>query len=155
MEKPGLVDPLAGSISYGFGEGRKKVVCLCGHKAVGEPMDGHLDLIWGRPKGEEWVLSYWKGLIEFVCQRLIEGRQDSSRGVKDGRRQGQQALGIDCCSESDRAGTIGLSKNRGCHIGSCGGNADGVLMCMRGGVWGEEASIGSWERGGSLFGVNR
>ena len=52
-------------------------------------MDGHLDLIWGWPEWEEGVVSYWKGLIEFVRQRLIEGRKGSSQGVKVGRCQGQ------------------------------------------------------------------
>ena len=99
-------------------------------------------------------VSYWKGLIQFVHQRLIEGGKGSSRGVEVGRRQGQRASRVDCCSESEGEGTIGLSKNRGFDIGSCGGNAVGVLMWERGGAWGEEASIGGWERGCSLFGGN-
>ena len=54
-------------------------------------MDGHLDLIWGRQEWKEGVVSYWKGLIEFVRQRLIEGSKGSSLpvGVEVGRRQGQ------------------------------------------------------------------
>ena len=91
-------------------------------------MDGHLDLIWGRPEWEEGLVFYWKELIEFICQRLIEEREGSSRGVKAGQCQGQRAARVDCCSEPEGEGTIGLSKNRGCNIGSCGGNAEGVLM---------------------------
>ena len=52
-------------------------------------MDGHLNLIWGWLEWKEGIVSYWKGLIEFVCQRLIEGRKGSSWGVKVGRRQGK------------------------------------------------------------------
>ena len=118
-------------------------------------MDGHLDLIWGRPEWKEAIVSYWKGLIEFVGQHLIEGRKCSSWGVKVGRRQGQRASRVDQCCESEREGTIGLSKNRGRDIGTCGGNAEGVLMWEGGGAWGEEASVGSWERGCSFFGGNR
>ena len=58
-------------------------------------MDGHLYLIWGRPEWEEGIVSYGKGLIEFVCQRLIEGRKGSSWGVKVGRRQGKRASRVD------------------------------------------------------------
>ena len=137
--------------------GRKKVVCLSGHKAIGEPMDGHQDLIWGRPKWKEGVVSSWKGLIEFVCHILIEGRKGSSRGVKVGRHhdQGQRVSGIDCVSEPEGEGTISLSKNRDCDIGSCGGNGEGVLIWERGGGWGEQASMGTWEQGCSLYGGNR
>ena len=52
-------------------------------------MNGHLDIIRGRPEWEEGVVSYWEGLIEFVCQCLIEGRKGCSQGVEAGRCQGQ------------------------------------------------------------------
>ena len=57
-------------------------------------MDGHLNLIWGWPEWKEGIVSYCKGLIEFVCQRLIEGRKDSSWSVKVGRLKVSEPQGL-------------------------------------------------------------
>ena len=57
----------SGSIPYGFGKGGKKVVSYGGHEAVGEPVNGHLHLVWGWPEWEEGVVSYWEGIVKFIC----------------------------------------------------------------------------------------
>ena len=61
---------------------------------------------------------------------------------------------VDHCCKPKREGTVGLSKNTGCDVGSCGGNAKGIRMRERGAGCGEEASVSGWERCCSFSGGN-